>query len=1134
MKKIILTTVVSALIAASPRAAAAVTEGYAFAARPATPDGTEWQSPGRLSLNKELPRATFHSFQSTEAARKVLAGNSDYWKSLDGRWKFRWTGNPWERDSTFQNPRRDLSGWDDIEVPSSWNVAGIGPDGSLRYGSPIYVNQPVIFQHTVAVDDWRGGVMRTPPDTWTTFSHRNEVGQYRRTFTIPDNWRGREVFITFDGVDSFFYLWINGRYVGFSKNSRNAARFNITRFLHRGENTVAVEVYRSSDGSFLESQDMFRLPGIFRSVSLNAVPRVHISDFVVIPDLADDQSAGRLDVTATVRNLGEKDARGYRVDCELFRCPLYDDSTSAVEGVRVSGAGPLTVERGASARAQAWLELDNPRPWSAEAPHRYVIVATLRDAKGRVVETVSAYTGFRKVEIRDTPAGLDEFGNAGRYFLVNGKTVKLRGVNRHETMPDRGHAVTRENMEKEVMMMKRANINHVRGSHYPDDPYWYYLADKYGLYLEDEANVESHEYYYGDESLSHPEEWRAAHVARNMEMVHSDVNHPSIVIWSLGNEGGPGRNFEEAYKAIKSFDTSRPVQYERNNAIVDMGSNQYPSVELTRAIASGRANVVYPFHISEYAHSMGNAMGNLVDIWEAVESSNFICGGAIWDWVDQSLYNYDKATGRRYMAYGGDFGDFPNHGQFEMNGINFGDLEPKPAYHEVKKVYQPVVIRWHDKERGEIEIFNRNYFVPLEGYRFCWTVTRDGRPIASGDSLAGPAAPPAPRSGAIYTLPFDMGATGGGEVSVIVELRQAADRPWAPAGYVQMSEQLHVGDPDAWRPELRHDDSLPRLAVEGASGPGGTVTGPVTVSAPGFTAVFDNTTGTLDRLEYDGVAMIEPGGGPRLDAFRAFVNNDNWIYEKWYENGLHNLRHTVEGSTVTVDPATGAVEVAFTVRSQAPNAARLTGDTWHGVNAVEELTHRPFGRDDFHFVSRQVWIVRPDRSIELSADIEGSDPSLVLPRLGYVMLVPEALSRFCYYGRGPVENYADRKTSQFIAVHESTVADQFVNYPRPQNMANREDVRWASLETPGGRGFMAVGARPMAVTAIPYDENDFVTAPHIKDLPAPGPTRLHLDLGQTGLGGTSCGQAPPFEEHRVKAGRHHFGFTIHPLGSAPF
>ena len=682
-------------------------EGFTYATLNA-PTGAEWESPENLALNKEQPHAYFFPFQDLESARKVLPENSKFWQSLNGDWKFHWAPDPDSRPADFYQTNYDVTSWDVIPVPSSWNIYGIQKDGSLKYGTPIYVNQPVIFQHSVKVDDWRGGVMRTPHANWTTYKHRNEVGSFRRDFEIPQDWDGREVFISFDGVDSFFYLWINGKYVGFSKNSRNTANFNITPYLQKGKNIVAAEVYRSSDGSFLEAQDMFRLPGIFRTVALYSVPKVHFRDLVAIPDLDATYTDGSLTINADIRNLDKKAAKNYKVYYSLYANKLYSDENTLVDGVSSPVIEKIVPNE--IGKVQTVFQVKAPNKWSAEFPYRYTLVAELKDKKKRTIETVSTIVGFRKVEIKDTPASEDEFGLAGRYYYVNGKTVKLKGVNRHESNPAVGHAITREMMEKEIMLMKRANINHVRNSHYPDDPYWYFLCNKYGIYLEDEANIESHEYYYGAASLSHPVEWQNAHVARVMEMVHANVNNPSIVIWSLGNEAGPGKNFVAAYDALKKFDTSRPVQYERNNDIVDMGSNQYPSIGWVRGAVQGKYDIKYPFHISEYAHSMGNACGNLIDYWEAMESTNFFCGGAIWDWVDQSMYNYDPKTGTRYLAYGGDFGDTPNDGQFVMNGIVFGDLEPKPQYYEVRKVYQNIGVKAVDVEKGVFEIFNKYYF----------------------------------------------------------------------------------------------------------------------------------------------------------------------------------------------------------------------------------------------------------------------------------------------------------------------------------------------------------------------------------------------------------------------------------------
>ena len=1091
-------------------------EGFGYG-RTEAPAGNEWESPENLALNKEQPRAYFFSFQDVESARKVLPENSRYWLSLNGSWKFNWAPDPDSRPKTFYDPAFDVSSWDDIPVPSSWNIYGIQKDGSLKYGVPIYVNQPVIFQHSVKVDDWRGGVMRTPPAHWTTYKHRNEVGSFRRDFEIPESWDGREVFISFDGVDSFFYLWINGQYVGFSKNSRNAARFNITPYLQKGKNTVAAEVYRSSDGSFLEAQDMFRLPGIFRTVALYSTPAVHIRDLVAIPDLDAAYADGSLTLTADVRNLGKKEAKGYRIVYSLFANKLYSDENEPVAGASASVAVE-PVRSGDTQTAQTVLEVKAPDKWSAEFPYRYTLVAELKNAKGKTVETVSTIVGFRKVEIRDTPASEDEFGLAGRYYYLNGKTVKLKGVNRHETNPAVGKAITREMMEKEIMLMKRANINHVRNAHYPDDPYWYFLCDKYGIYLEDEANIESHEYYYGDASLSHPKEWEKAHVARVMEMVRSNINNPSIVIWSLGNEAGPGQNFVAAYNALKTADRSRPVQYERNNDIVDMGSNQYPSIGWTRGAVKGTYDIKYPFHISEYAHSMGNACGNLIDYWEAIESTNFFCGAAIWDWVDQSMYNYDKTTGKRYLAYGGDFGDTPNDGQFVMNGIVFADLEPKPQYYEVKKVYQHIAVKGIDIPQGKFEIFNKYYFKDLSDYRIEWSLYEDGREIRSGSVTSGPIAP---RTKTIVTVPYLYdNLRNDAEYFIKFRFLQKEATPWAERDFPQAEEQIPVKQAVS-RPAINETAQGSALTCERSGDFLQTVRG------DNFEARFDTRTGTLYSLTYGRETVISDGNGPKLDALRAFTNNDNWFYSSWFDRGLHNLQHKATACSV-VEKEDGTVVLAFTVESQAPNAAKILGGTTTGKNSIEELPDRKFGENDFKFTTNQIWTVYRDGSVELQASITSNQPNLILPRLGYVLKVPQQYEHFTYYGRGPIDNYPDRKSGQFIEQHENTVQKEFVNFPKPQDMGNHEDVRWCALTDRNGQGAVFVADGRMSASALPYSALDLILAPHPYQLPEARDTYLHLDVGVTGLGGNSCGQGGPLVHDRIFATQHDFGFIIRP------
>ena len=1079
--------------------------GFAYGDKEA-PTGKEWESVEELALNKEYPRAYFFSFDNEAQAAQVRPEKSPYWLSLNGQWRFHWCKTPDERPKDFYKTNYDASGWDMTPVPSNWNVQGIQKDGKLKYGLPIYVNQPVIFYHERKVDDWRQGVMRTPPQTWTTYEYRNEVGSYIRYFEVPREWKGREIYIDFDGVDSFFYLWINGKYVGFSKNSRNAASFNISKYLKKGQNKLAVEVYRNSDGSFLESQDMFRLPGIFRTVALRSTPKVQIRNLNVLTD-TDNLSDWQLKVTAEVRNLGKKEAKDYRLQYTVYKNTLYKDDAQKVDALQatteVQAVAPNAIEK-----VSAAIDVKQPDMWSAEAPNRYVLVAQLVDKKGNVIEAASTYFGFRKVEIKETKAEDDSFGNAGRYFYVNGKSIKLKGVNRHETHPEQGHVVTHAQMEEEVMLMKRANINHVRCSHYPPDPYWFYLSDKYGIYLEDEANIESHEYYYGKESLSHPKEWEKAHTARVVEMVEAAYNSPSIVIWSLGNEAGPGQNFVTAYNHLKTLDTSRPVQYERNNDIVDMGSNQYPSVAWVKGAATGKYDIKYPFHISEYAHSMGNAVGNLADYWEAIESSNYICGGAIWDWVDQALTNYTP-DGKPYAAYGGDFGDFPNDGQFVMNGIIFADRTAKPQYYEVQKVYQNIKVK--KLSFDTFQITNKSYFEPMEGYEGVWKLYRNGELVEERSFDVSPLKPQL--KGVVTIAPKRMDSKS--EYIVVIEFRQAADKPWAKKGFVQAREQFII----------QEAGQKPAIATVAEGSALELSPDQKMIVGKDFSVMFDFDKGTIETLRYGNNTIIE-NSGLALNAFRAFTNNDRWAYQQWFAKGLHNLQHKALAKSVKAN-ADGSYSYSFTVQSQAPNGAKIEGGTASGRNKIVELTDRPFTDADFRFVTNQVFTVYPDGSIEVQASIASNDDFVNLPQLGYLVTMPKSYFRFTYYGRGKQDNYPDRKTGAFLGIYESDVLKEVGNFPKPQDVGHHQDSRWAALTNMRGAGAIFVGTQPMDVAALPYTAQEMTLAGHPFELPNPSATYLQLNIATTGVGGNSCGPTP-LQRDRVMATQHRFGFIIRP------
>jgi beta-galactosidase len=1052
---------------------------YPQAAAPDAPSGEEWESEQMLGLNKEKPRATFNSYADVESAKKILPEFSQYRVSLDGAWKFNWVKRPEERPVDFFKPEFDVSGWKEIVVPSSWQTQG--------YDVPVYSNQAYLFKR-----DWPH-VMGEPPKHFTTFVNRNPVGSYRRDFAIPANWNGREVFINFDGVDSFFYLWINGKYVGFSKNSRNPAEFKITRFLKPGKNVVAAEVYRFSDGSYLECQDMWRLSGIFRSVAIHSQDKTHVRDMFVKTTPAEN-GQWKLSAAVDIRQAAAGDGKRVRIDAMLYDAAGKEVSPAAVAG-----------ENGANGEMVLVHDYANPALWSAETPNLYTLVVKLTDADGRIRDIVSTHVGFREVKIVDG------------VFLVNGKAVKYKGVNRHENFPKTGHALTHADMELDMKRLKQANVNHVRLSHYPNDPYWYYLCDKYGMYLEDEANIESHGYYYGKESLSHPKEWEAAHVDRIMAMVERDKNHPSVTIWSLGNEAGPGKNFVAGNAAIKARDLSRPTHYERNNDIVDMDSNQYPSVGWTYSKAA-RKNNKKPFYISEYAHIMNNGMGNLADYWDAIEKSDNIFGGAIWEWSDQGLEK-TTADGRKFIAYGGDFGDFPNDGQFIVKGVVYANRDPKPDFWEVKKVYQEISVAADDARTGEIEIFNKHFFKDLSGYDLAWELTGDGAVIGSG-KLPAPAVAPRAKLKAKLPLPA-FTAKPGVDYRLRVGFRTTTDTIMGPAGYEIAAEQLAVKNPagDA-KPALAAAGDKPTVSDDGEL---------TTVSGKHFRAVFDKQTGELTALEYAGKPVFKPGKGPALNVFRAPVNNDRWAMNNWFGLGLRHLKAKLV--TFTVEKIDGnTVRIAAISDYSGEKAERVSDYSSNQPKIAATGKDLPSDAPVFRVVS--AWTVHPDGSFARQSAISATGRDIPLAKIGFTMELPAAYSKAEYYGRGPEENYPDRKTGSFLGRYSRAVKDFFEPYAKPQDMANREDVSWVALRDASGSGVLFAALGKMSATVLPYTADELAAAAHPTDLPAnPDRTRLDLDAAVLGLGGASCGPIP-IERDIVKAGAaHHFGFVIRPLGA---
>ena len=1029
-------------------------------ARGAEPTGTEWKEPENLSFGREARRAAFSSFDSVEEALTILPDRSVRTISLDSAtaWKFKWSKDPSSRPVGFQKPDYDVSGWETIRVPASWQA--YGANGKGGWGTALYTNQTYPFKRD------QPDVMGEPPKDWTAFLARNPVGSYRRDVVVPTSFLGGDVFLKFDAVDSFFYLWVNGQYVGFSKDSRNPAEFDVTKYVKPGINVVALEVYRYSDASYLEDQDMFRLSGLARPTWLIARPKARVRDF-----------------TATPRPVDRA-----RLDGDW----ILDVAADAVGGARVSSAlydfagKPVKTERAEGIS----LRVPHPQLWSAEVPTCYKLVLTAKDAAGNVTEYVSALVGFRISEIRD-----------GRYYFNNEK-IKLRGVNRHETDPMYGHFVPREVQEEDVLLMKQANVNHVRNAHYPQDDYFYYLCNIHGIYVMDEANVESHGYYYGEASLSHVKTWEKATVARNLDMVRRNRNHPCVTMWSLGNEAGPGENFAAAAAAIRKTDASRPLQYERDNSVVDMDSNQYPGVDWVRWKAKD-AKATKPFYISEYAHNMCNAMGNLKDYQDAIESSDVILGAAIWDWVDQGLWKNVKWkmengewAERMILAYGGDFGDKPNDGQFVMNGTILSDRTPEPGYYEVAHVFQPFAFDFSSDGR-KVTVTNLNYFRAATGLSLH---------LVELERIVSKAPLSIPPRGRVTIDLTPSGISPCWCVRVVLDADEGllkAGHVVASAEYVDKAAIEATRQPVVAEGEAKDMSDASRVVLAGS----------------GVTAVFDRKTGALVSYVKEGKNLLL--APMTLDAYRAPSSNEVGLGNRWTMSGLRELAQTA----LSVSPVTankdGSKSVTIVADVRGKQREKLVGFGGRTGEPCEIVPAGPLAAFDPRFIVAQKWTMFADGRLACQSEIRPRGRTVELARIGYRFTLDKRLAKATWLGAGPFENYPDRKSGAFTSLWTRDIAEMVEGYAKPQDMGNREDTYGVGLKADDGTetvfGAVTLGA-PFAFSAIPYSPTELTLAMHSQELPAVTKTELGIFAAVRGLGGASCGPGP-LGEHIVRNNR---------------
>ncbi|MBL7154499.1 MAG: DUF4981 domain-containing protein, partial [Phycisphaerae bacterium] len=715
----------------------------------------DWENPEVVGINKEPGHCTLVPYADVRSALEAKREASPFYKSLDGKWKFNWVGKPGDRPVDFYKTDYNDADWMEIPVPSNWQMHG--------YGRPIYLN----MRHPFPAN---------PPHIPHDY---NPVGSYRRRFAIPADWDGREVFIHFDGVKSAFYLWVNGQKVGYSQGSMTPAEFNITKHLQAGQNTLTAEVYRWSDGSYIEDQDMWRLSGIYRSVYLFSTPKVHIKDFFVRCGLDEEYKDGTIKIRPKLVSFTSQDLKGWTVQAQLYddqERPVLDKPLSKdVLGI-INEKYP---QRDNVKFALMEGKVAEPKKWSDEFPNLYTLVLTLKNAKGDVVETESCRVGFRTVEIKD-----------GR-LLVNGRSVKLFGVNRHEHDPDHGRAIPVSRMIQDIKLLKQNNINAVRTSHYPDSPVWYDLCDQYGIYLIDEANLESHAL---KGYLANHATWHTAFVDRAIRMVERDKNHPSVIFWSLGNETGCGPNHAAMAAWIKEYDPTRPIHYEgaagkpKDYWYVDMISRMYARIPQIIRLATDPVDN-RPMVLCEYAHAMGNSVGNLKEYWDAIRSHKRLIGGFIWDWADQGLRKL-SADGKQFWAYGGDFGDNPNDGNFCCNGLVQPDRKPNPSLHEVKKIYQRIWVEPVDAVAGKIRIRNEYDFADLGFVDIQWELTGNGRVLQKGKLDKLPLAPDAEQE---INIPLEKPQLeAGAEYWLKVSFALAENSSWAKGGHVVAWDQFQV------------------------------------------------------------------------------------------------------------------------------------------------------------------------------------------------------------------------------------------------------------------------------------------------------------------------------------------------------
>jgi len=1027
----------------------------------------DWENPEMFKQNREDPHATFISFPDEKSALESIKAKSPGYLSLDGIWKFNWVKSPDQRPFWFFKDDYDTRDWKDMEVPSNWQMKG--------YDVPVYVN--ITYPYKM-----------NPPyieHAW------NPVGSYKRSFKVPSGWKDKEVFLNFGAVSSAFYVWVNEQLVGYSEDSKVPAEFNITKYLKGGNNSLSVEVYRWCDGSYLEDQDFWRLSGIQRSVFLHARPKTYIKDFFASAGLKNNYNDGLLKLEVSLRRPVSAD-NSFVVDASVYEDTkkLFTES----KDVKLSDStGTVNFNR----------VVPGIKKWSAEKPNLYSLVVTLRDKYGDIIECVSTKIGFRKVEIINSQ------------LLINGVAIHLKGTNMHEHNEFTGHVVDEATILKDIRLMKSNNINAVRTSHYPQQELWYEMCDKYGLYLVDEADIESHGIGYDkDVTIADKPEWLGAHLDRMKRMVERDKNHPSVIIWSMGNESGDGHNFLKGYKWIKGRDLTRPVQYERaehntntTERHTDIWCPMYSEIGYIESYAKDKNND-RPLIMCEYAHAMGNSTGNLQDYWDVIEKYPKLQGGFIWDWVDQGLLKTNQ-NGEKFWAYGGDYGDegIPSDGNFCVNGLVWPDRTAHPGLNEVNKVYQYVGFEAVDLDAGLIKIKNKYDFTNLSEFDFEWEIVSDGNAIQSG-KLTFPDLKP--KAETIVKIPLKkIESAPGTEYFLNIFVSRSDEWNYVPEDHVYASAQFKL--PVVGKPLIAKRDDLAVLQTK-------TGDKKLVVNGTDMKIVFDLVNGRLESYTYKGKELIKKG--PEPDFWRPPTDNDyGYNMDKtlgvWKKAGERTI--VTKASISQTD--LGKVVVSFTYDIPDTEGRKIAGYA---------TSYTIFSSAD---------IVIKNQFSKLSDKIPE------IPRMGMQIQLPEGFINLKWLGRGPHENYTDRNKSAYVGLYESTVADQYTAYIRPQENGYKTDTRWLTLTDDNGTGILVSGDPLFCFAALNNIHDDFESPgklsqyrkdaksanTHTIDVKPRDLVNLNIDLGQMGVGGDNSWGALIHPQYRLLEKRYEYSFRIRPV-----